>query len=141
MNQMKPVSKTGSDEQEFRARVVQLITSNRNPAEAIEELSSHYRVEKPSLRMGLPKGEKKALGCYVQRDKTIYLANSESLYDPYVIIHEFYHHLRSLTGQHRGTEKHARDFALLFLRAATTWGSGPPDKHDEKAGETENRDA
>ena len=82
----------------------------------MQELSQHYRVEMPALRMGLPKGENAALGCYSSREKTIYISTQEYLYDPYIIIHEFYHHLRSVTGKHRGTERHARDFALDFLR-------------------------
>jgi hypothetical protein len=33
-----------------------------------------------------------------------------------VLIHEFYHHLRNVGGKHRGTERHAKEFALSFLR-------------------------
>ena len=102
-------------ENSFKRRIVELITFRKNPEGAIDELSRHYRIERPSLRLGLPKGEKKALGCYVQRDKTIYISNYEYLYDPYVIIHEFYHHLRNVSGKHRGTERHAKEFALSFL--------------------------
>ncbi len=115
MSEEKPRSALLEDS-EFRAKVVRLIVSEKNPEKAIGELSSHYGVEKPFLRIGLPKGEKRALGCYVHKEKTIYLADSNSLYDPYVVIHEFYHHLRSVSGKHRGTEKHARQFALSFLR-------------------------
>jgi len=97
---------------------VQLIAIARRPEEALDLLCEHYRVERPLLRMGLPSGEKKALGCYVHRDKTIYISSQEYLYDPYVLIHEFYHHLRHVGGKHRGTEKHARDFALAFLRTS-----------------------
>ncbi len=103
-------------EESFQARIVRLIKVNRTPDDALEELSRYYRVEKPMLRMGLPKGENAALGCYSNREKTIYISTQEYLYDPYIIIHEFYHHLRSVTGKHRGTERHARDFALGFLR-------------------------
>ncbi len=106
------------DDTLFRSRIVEIIVSERDPERAVYELSQHYRVEKPSLRMGLPKGEKKALGCYVSRERTIYLSSRDSLYDPYVVIHEFYHHLRSTSGKHRGTEKHAKEFALSFLRDA-----------------------
>lgn len=120
MNRQKSRSKHASEEANFQAKIVQLIVLNREPERAIEELSTFYRVQKPLLRMGLPKGEKRALGCYVRRDKTIYLADAESLYDPYVIIHEFYHHLRSVSGKHRGTEKHARDFAISFLKSASS---------------------
>ncbi len=94
-----------------------MIRNERNPEAAIDELSDHYHVERPALRMGLPKGEKKALGCYAQRERTIYISSHDYLYDPYVVIHEFYHHLRNVSGKHRGTERHARDFALEFLRS------------------------
>ena len=94
---------------------MRLIHDEKKPEGAIEELSTFFGVEKPSLRMGLPKGEKRAVGCYVQRDKTIYVSSSEYLYDPYVIIHEFYHHLRNVSGKQRGTERHAREFAMDFL--------------------------
>src|SRR5438093_12779139 len=70
----------------------------------------------PALRIGLPRGEKRALGCYVHREKTIYISSQEYLYDPYVLIHEFYHHLRNVGGKHRGTERHAKEFALSILR-------------------------
>ena len=111
-------SKTSSTDISFQRSVVQLISVARRPEEALDLLSEYYGVERPCLRMGLPSGEKRALGCYVHRDKTIYISSQEYLYDPYVLIHEFYHHLRHVGGKHRGTEKHARDFALAFLRTA-----------------------
>ncbi len=107
-----------SDEDGFRVRIVRLIRIERDPETAIEELSTHYHVGRPALRMGLPKGEMRALGCYVKRDKTIYISNQDYLYDPYIIIHEFYHHLRNVSGKHRGTERHAMEFALAFLRSS-----------------------
>src|SRR2546422_11069402 len=88
------------------------------PKTALNLLPRHYRVDMPALRIGLPRGEKKALGCYVHRERTIYISSEEYLFDPYVLIHEFYHHLRHVGGKHRGTERHARDFALSFLRNA-----------------------
>ncbi len=91
----------------------------RRPEDALDLLCLHYRVERPMLRIGLPKGEKKALGCYVHREKTIYISKQEYLYDPYVLIHEFYHHLRNVGGKHRGTERHAKEFALSFLENTT----------------------
>ena len=118
MSRKAPRFSTDPVETSFRVRIVQLIGYEKNPEAAIEELSRHYRIERPALRMGLPKGEKKALGCYVQRDKTIYISSYEYLYDPYVVIHEFYHHLRNISGKHRGTERHAKEFALSFLRSA-----------------------
>ena len=108
---------TTLNENPFRVRIVHLIRDEKNPEAAIDELSNYYHIERPGLRMGLPKGEKRALGCYVQRDRTIYISNYDYLYDPYVIIHEFYHHLRNVSGKHRGTERHAKEFALAFLRS------------------------
>ena len=119
MNRQESKSKPTLDEEKFRLKIVQLIFIKKDPERAVEELSTHYRVEKPTVRIGLPKGEAKALGCYVRKNKTIYLADTESFYDPYVVIHEFYHHLRSASGKHRGTEKHAREFALSFLRSGS----------------------
>ena len=113
-------SKPLQDERDFQARIVRTIRLERNPEAAIEELSDHYRVKKPDLRMGLPKGERRALGCYVRKDNTIYISSQQYLYDPYVIIHEFYHHLRNVSGKHRGTERHAEQFALGFLRSEQT---------------------
>ncbi len=97
--------------------MVRLISVERKPEEALDLLCLHYRVERPSLRIGLPKGEKKALGCYVHREMAIYISREEYLYDPYVLIHEFYHHLRNFGGKHRGTERHAKEFALSFLKS------------------------
>ena len=107
------------NERQFQDRVVQLISIERRPEDALELLSKHYRVDMPALRIGLPRGEKRALGCYVHREKTIYISSQEYLYDPYVLIHEFYHHLRNVGGKHRGTERHAKEFALSFLRTTS----------------------
>ncbi|OLD13669.1 MAG: hypothetical protein AUI50_02520 [Crenarchaeota archaeon 13_1_40CM_2_52_14] len=118
MSQSKSGPKDGFQEAEFQRTIVRLIAMERKPEEALDALCSHYRVERPALRIGLPRGEKKALGCYVHRERTIYISSEEYLFDPYVLIHEFYHHLRHVGGKHRGTERHARDFALSFLRNA-----------------------
>ena len=106
----------------FQGSIVRLIAIDKNPEGALDALCAHYRVERPILRIGLPRGEKKALGCYVHRERTIYISSEEHLFDPYVLIHEFYHHLRHVDGKHRGTERHARDFALSFLRNAQQVG-------------------
>ena len=118
MNSSQPGPENGFDEAAFQGRIVHLIAIERKPEEALDVLCAHYRVERPALRVGLPKGEKRALGCYVHRERTIYMSSEEYMFDPYVLIHEFYHHLRHVGGKHRGTERHARDFALSFLRNA-----------------------
>jgi hypothetical protein len=50
------------------------------------------------------------------KNKTIHVLNSDVLKDPFVILHEFYHHLRtSIDRKHRGTEKYASKFARDFI--------------------------
>jgi hypothetical protein len=120
----QPSPRYASDETNFQRNIVRLIAIERKPEEALDALCAHYRVERPALRVGLPKGEKRALGCYVHKERTIYLSSEEYLFDPYVLIHEFYHHLRHVGGKHRGTERHARDFALSFLRNAQRSNDG-----------------
>src|SRR3989442_7840462 len=108
----------------FQGKIVRLIAIEKRPEEALDALCAHYRVERPALRVGLPKGEQRALGCYVHKERTIYMSSEEYLLDPYVLIHEFYHHMRHVFGQHRATERHASDFAHSFLRNAQTSNDG-----------------
>ena len=123
MSWRSPTARVSPEDAAFQARIVKLIAVARRPEEALDALCAHYRIETPSLRIGLPKGERRALGCYVHRERTIYMSSEEYLFDPYVLIHEFYHHLRYVSGKHRGTERHARDFAIGFLRNAENTGS------------------
>jgi hypothetical protein len=38
--------------------------------------------------------------------------------DPFIVLHEFYHHLRIRGGKiHRGTERNAMEFAKGFIKA------------------------
>ena len=100
----------------FKAKIVQLILM-KEPIEAIEALSHHYCVDVPRLKVGMPKKYSKKVGCYVAKTKTIHVMNQEKLEEPFVILHEFYHHLRTQDGKHRGTEKHANKFAEEFIEA------------------------
>ena len=100
----------------FRARVVHSILLGKSE-EALELLSQHYNVAVPKLRVGLPKGFAESLGCYVAKNGMIHVLNRENMCSPYVIVHEFYHHLRTHGREHKGTEKHAKRFAEEFLRA------------------------
>ncbi len=103
-------------EQEFRARIVGCILAGR-PEEAVKLLSEFYAIPEPSLRVGTVKRHRKVLGCYVAREKRIYISQSQFLADPFVILHEFYHHLRaSSVGRDRQVEKRADLFALTFIR-------------------------
>ncbi len=91
---------------------------NQRTEEALTLLSNYYRVNAPHLKVGLPKGHKKGVrGCYQGKNETIYLFNSEVLGNPFVVLHEFYHHLRSrsVDKQHKGTERNADKFAMEFL--------------------------
>lgn len=105
-----------ANEELFKARLVQLILK-REPEQALEALSQHYRVGVPGLRVGMPKRSGGKAGCYVSGTKTIHVASMEKLSDPFVILHEFYHHLRTHGGKHRGTEKHANKFAEEYIAA------------------------
>jgi len=104
----------------FKAKVVELILM-KEPEDAIKMLSQHYRVEEPLLKVGRAKGySSKVLGVYTSRRKTILVINSDVLYNPFVIIHEFYHHLRTHGHLHKGTEKYADIFAKDFIEAYRT---------------------
>ncbi len=106
-----------ANEDEMKATVVALILDSK-PEDAIAVLSSWYRVSRPKLGVGVVEGKTKGVAAvYSQNRKEILAARREYLYDPFVMIHEFYHHLRSVSGRHRGTEKQADRFALDFISA------------------------
>jgi len=85
--------------------------------EALQELGSYYSVDVPRLKVGMPTRYRSKVGCYVSKTKTICVVNQEKLGDPFVILHEFYHHLRAQDGKRRRTEKNANKFALEFIEA------------------------
>jgi Zn-dependent peptidase ImmA (M78 family) len=105
-------------EQKFRALNVWLIL-NGKAEKSLELLAKHYGINAPKLKVGLPKGrKKKTIGCYNAKNKTIFVVNSDTLKEPFIILHEFYHHLRTtLDTKHKGTEKHANKFAKEFIQA------------------------
>lgn len=99
------------DDLKARAYAALLVLSGE-VEKALEILSEYYGVTKPKLVVGLPKrAPKNIAGCYDPRKETIYVKSREELNNPFVILHEFYHHLRFFMGKHRGTEKHANKFA------------------------------
>jgi len=100
----------------FKAEIVRLILM-KEAEEALESLSQHYSVSVPNLEIGMPKKCSKKAGCYVSKTKTIHVMSREKLEDPFVILHEFYHHLRTQDRKHKGTEKHANRFAEEFIEA------------------------
>jgi hypothetical protein len=105
-------------EQKFKALIVGLILNGKTE-KALALLSEHYGVEVPKLKVGLPKGrKKKTLGCYNAKKKTILVLNSDTLKEPFIILHEFYHHLRTaLDAKHKGTERYADEFSKEFIQA------------------------
>ena len=103
----------------FKPIIVQLIL-NKQTEQALEILAKEYGVETPKLKVGLPKGHtRNAYGTYSAKNHTISVLNSDIFSNPFVILHEFYHHLRSknVDKQHRGTEKNADKFAVGYLQA------------------------
>jgi hypothetical protein len=107
----------------FKPLIVWLIL-NGKPEEALVLLAKNYKVNVPKFKVGLPKGHKiKALGCYTSKDETISVLNSDAVVNPFVILHEFYHHLRSkgVDKMHKGTEKNADKFAIDFIEAYNTY--------------------
>ncbi len=101
-------------ERMFRAKVVYLILINE-PAEALEILSAHYGIAKPELKVGMPKRYSRNPACYVANRHTIHVSHREILSNPYVILHEFYHHLRNVSNAQGGIEKYANSFAKKFI--------------------------
>jgi hypothetical protein len=100
----------------FRAKIVYLILS-KDTDKALEQLSSHYGVVAPKLKVGMPKRYSKNPACYVHKNRTIHVSRREILCNPHVILHEFYHHLRSVTDAQGGIEKYADSFAKGYLEA------------------------
>ena len=100
----------------FKAKVVYLILS-KDSEEALEILSNHYRIAKPKLKVGMPKRYSKNPACYVAKKQTIHVSRREILWNPHLILHEFYHHLRRVTETQGGIEKYANKFAQNYLQA------------------------
>ncbi len=106
----------------FQTRIVAYILDGR-PERALNLLSEHYGVAEPLLRVGSVKGHRKVVACYVEKERRIYLSRSQFLTDPFVILHEFYHHLRASSAvTSRQVDKRADLFALDFIRNANRVG-------------------
>jgi len=100
-----------------QVKVVHMILA-KETEQALQILSKYYHVESPEIAVGTVKGKRRtAYAVYVPKERKIYAMNSEIFYNPFVILHEFYHHIRSQGGPHRGTERHANLFAKTFIDA------------------------
>ena len=89
---------------------------NKNTEEALQSLSKFYKVDTPQIVVGTIKGKRKTVyAVYVQRESRIYCINSDIFYNPFIVLHEFYHHIRTKGGVHRGSEKHANMYAKSFI--------------------------
>jgi hypothetical protein len=98
-----------------KARIVYMILNGKTE-EALHRLSEFYNVTPPEVVVGTIKGKRKSVyAVYVQNRMRICTINSDIFYNPFVILHEFYHHLRTMGGEHRGTERYANRYAMSFI--------------------------
>ena len=98
-------------------KIVHMIL-NRKTEEALAMLSNFYHIDVPKIAVGTIKGKRRTVyAVYVRKEKKIYAINSDIFYNPFVILHEFYHHLRSKSDIHRGSEKHANMYAQVFVNS------------------------
>ena len=93
---------------------------NKKTEEALQNLSKFYKVIPPEITVGTIKGKRRTVyAVYVQRESRIYCINSEVFYNPFIVLHEFYHHLRTKGGIHKGSEKYANMYAKSFIDSYT----------------------
>ncbi|MBD0360785.1 MAG: hypothetical protein ICV56_08765 [Nitrososphaeraceae archaeon] len=91
---------------------------NKRTEEALQNLSKFYNTTPPEIVVGTVKGKRKTVyAVYVQKESKIYAINSDVFYNPFIILHEFYHHIRTRGGTHRGSEKNANKYAQSFIDA------------------------
>ncbi|MHB1867872.1 MAG: hypothetical protein ACYCPP_02905 [Nitrososphaerales archaeon] len=102
------------DDSRFKANVVQLILS-KDTEKAVELVSKRFKARVPTLGIGPTKGKKVALAVYSVSANSILFSDQEHFFDPFVVLHEMYHCIRSRSGSHKGTEKNADKFALDFI--------------------------
>ena len=88
-----------------KAKVVYLIL-NKKTEEALQNLSRFYKVTPPEIAVGTIKGKRRTVyAVYVQRESKIYCINSDIFYNPFIVLHEFYHHLCTKGNIHRRSKK------------------------------------
>ena len=101
----------------IKAEIVHMILNGRTE-EALRSLSKFYKTKTPEIVVGTIKGKRRSVyAVYVQNESKIYAINSDIFCNPFVVLHEFYHHIRTRGGVHRGSEKHANMYARCFIDA------------------------
>jgi hypothetical protein len=91
---------------------------DKKTEEALKKLSDFYHIESPKVVVGTIKGKRKTVfAVYIHKERKIYTVNSDIFYNPFIILHEFYHHIRSRAEKHRGSEKHANKYAQEFINS------------------------
>jgi hypothetical protein len=99
----------------MKAKMVALILDKKTEM-ALEHLSKLYKIDPPEIVVGTIKKKRRTVyAVYVVNEKKIYALNSDIFYNPFIILHEYYHHIRSKLGTHRGSEKHANMYAQDFI--------------------------
>jgi hypothetical protein len=100
-----------------KTKIVYMIL-NKKTEEALQHLSKFYNMTPPEIVVGTVKGKRKTVyAVYVQKESKIYATNSDVFYNPFIILHEFYYHIRTKGGIHRGSEKNANRYAKSFIDA------------------------
>jgi hypothetical protein len=100
---------------EKKAQIVRMIL-DKQTENALEKLSEFYHVTPPKIVVGTIKGKRRTVfALYIPREKKIYALNSDLFFNPFVVLHEYYHHIRSKLGVHRGSERNADKFAKGFV--------------------------
>jgi hypothetical protein len=101
----------------IKAEIVHMILNGKTE-EALRSLSKFYKTKTPKIVVGTIKGKRRSVyAVYVQKESKIYAINSDIFCNPFVVLHEFYHHIRTRGGVHRGSEKHANMYARCFIDA------------------------
>jgi hypothetical protein len=101
----------------IKAEIVHMILNGKTE-EALRSLSKFYKTKTPEIVVGTIKGKRRSVyAVYVQKESKIYAINSDIFCNPFVVLHEFYHHLRTRRGVHRGSEKRANMYAKGFIDA------------------------
>ena len=100
-----------------KAQIVRLILEKQTEM-ALEKLSEFYHVITPQIVVGTIKGKRRTVyALYIPKEQKIYALNSDIFFNPFVVLHEYYHHIRSKLGVHRGSERNANKFAQEFIDA------------------------